>query len=175
MTRLQLARAAFVAVVLSAASAASAMPVAPPPAAAPINAGTAVGTASVTVFTPVTVTQTQGLDFGTITSGVAGSVLINPADGSRQVSGGVGAVAADRGAPGAFAVTGQNNAAINVSVDNAIVGFAGGITGFTKVGQLPAALSGTSASFMVGGVLNIPAKTPAGTYKGTYNVAVNYP
>ena len=175
MTRFQFARAAAVAALLSAATAASAVPVAPPQAATPINAGTAVGTASVTIFTPVTVTQTQGLDFGTITSGQAGAVMISPLDGSRQVNGGVGAVAADRGASGAFAVTGQNNAVINVAVDSAIVGFAGGITGFTKVGQLPTVLTGTSASFAVGGVLNIPAKTPAGTYKGTYNVAVNYP
>ena len=140
-----------------------------------VNVATATGTAAVTIFTPITVTQTQGLNFGTITSGVAGSVAINPNDGSRAVAGGVGAVAADVGAPGTFEVTGQNNAAINVAVDGAITGFAGGITGFTKVGALPTVLNGQTADFAVGGVLNIPAQTKAGVYKGTYNVAVNYP
>ena len=140
-----------------------------------VNVANATGTAAVTIFTPITVTQTQGLDFGTITSGVAGDVIINPNDGSRHVDGGVGAVAADVGAPGAFQVTGQQNAVINVVVDNAIVGFAGGITGFTKVGTLPTVLNGTTASFAVGGMLTIPAQTKAGVYSGTYNVAVNYP
>ena len=140
-----------------------------------VNVANATGTAAVTIFTPITVTQTQGLDFGTITSGQAGDVAINPNDGSRHVDGGVGAVAADVGAPGTFQVTGQQNAVINVVVDNAIVGFAGGITGVTKVGTLPTVLNGTTATFAVGGSLSIPAQTKAGQYSGTYNVAVNYP
>ena len=140
-----------------------------------VNGASTNGTAAVTIFTPITVTQSQGLDFGTITSGAAGTVQIDAASSGRKVNGGVGAVAQDPGMAGGFVVTGQANAAINVVVGNSIDGFAGGITGKTQVATLPTALVGTSASFPVGGVLSIPANTPAGQYSGTYTVAVNYP
>ncbi len=140
-----------------------------------VNGASATGTAAVTIFTPITVTQTQGLDFGAITSGAAGDVSIDPNSGSRAVDGGVGAVAANVGQAGAFEVTGEANAAINVVVDSSISGFAGGIKGVTKVSTLPTALNGTTAGFSVGGQLSIPAQTKAGKYSGTYTVAVNYP
>jgi hypothetical protein len=91
------------------------------------------------------------------------------------VDGGVGAVAADVGQPGTFAVTGRSNAAINVVVGQAITGFAGGITGVTKPGDLPTVLNGTTAAFAVGASLAIPASTKAAAYTGTYTVAVNHP
>ena len=160
---------------LLASVAALALAAVSPALADSVNGASANGTAAVTIFTPITVTQTQGLDFGTITSGAAGDVAIDPASRARSVDGGVGAVAADVGQPGTFAVTGQNNAAINVVVGSQITGFAGGITGVTKVGTLPTVLAGTSASFAVGGSLAIPAKTTAGAYTGSYTVAVNYP
>ena len=140
-----------------------------------VNGASATGTAAVTIYTPVTVTQTQGLDFGTITSGANGSVAIDANSGARAVAGGVGAVAANVGKQGTFAVTGQSNAAINVVVGSSITGFAGGITGSTSPSSLPTVLNGTSATFAVGGKLSIPANTVAGAYSGTYTVAVNYP
>ncbi len=79
------------------------------------------------------------------------------------------------GPPGTFAVTGQSNAAINDVVGSAITGFAGGITGVTKPGDLPTVLNGTTAAFAVGGSLAFPASTKAGAYTGTYRVAVNHP
>ena len=140
-----------------------------------VNGASANGTAAVTIYTPITVTQTQGLDFGTITSGANGSVAIDPNSGARAVAGGVGSVAANVGKQGAFAVTGQSNAAINVVVGSAITGFNGGITGITVPSTLPTVLNGTSATFAVGGQLTIPANTQAGAYTGSYTVAVNYP
>ena len=140
-----------------------------------VNGASATGTAAVTIFTPVSVTQTQGLDFGAVTSGASGVVSIAQASGTRTVSGGVGAVAAHVGKAGAFSVQGQANAAINVVVGANITGFQGGITGTTLAGNLPTVLAGQSASFNVGGSLAIPANTPAGAYTGSYTVAVNYP
>lgn len=140
-----------------------------------VNGASTTGTAAVQIFTPVTVTQTQGLDFGAITSGAAGTVAIDPTSGSRKVAGGVGALAVNVGQAAAFSVTGEPNAAINVVVGAPISGFTGGITGTTLVATLPTALTGTSASFPVGGVLDIPSNTPAGKYTGTFTVAVNYP
>ena len=63
----------------------------------------------------------------------------------------------------------------SVHAQSVISGFGGNITGKSQVATLPTALVGTSASFPVGGVLSIPANTPAGQYSGTYTVAVNYP
>ncbi len=140
-----------------------------------VNGASATGTAGVTVFTPITVAQSQGLDFGAITSGVAGTVAIDQSSGARQVTGGVGALAVNVGKTGAFDVKGQADAAINVVVGSDITGFAGGIKGKTQADNLPVALKGTSASFSVGGSLDIPASTPAGAYTGEYTVSVNYP
>ena len=46
-----------------------------------VNGASATGAAGVTVFTPITVAQTQGLDFGAFTSGAAGVVAIDQASG----------------------------------------------------------------------------------------------
>ncbi len=140
-----------------------------------LNSGVATGTASVIVYTPLTIVQNQGLDFGTVTSGATGAVSINADNGVRSVSGGVGAVGVDVGKAGAFTVAGQPNAAINVLVGTAITGFPAGLSGSTVVGALPTVLTGRSADFAVGGALNVGAETPPGTYQGSFSVAVNYP
>ncbi len=141
-----------------------------------VNGASTAGTAAVTILTPITVTQTQGLDFGSITSGEGGGeVMIDPRDGGRSVAGGVGAVAANIGQVGMFEVTGEANTAISVFVDSAISGFSGDIKGETKVSSLPTYLKDNSAGFAVGGVLSIPGSTKSGKYSGTYKVAVNYP
>ena len=140
-----------------------------------VNHATANGAAGVIILPRIDIAQSQGLDFGAITSGGAGTVALDPASGARAISGGVGAVADSVGKAGAFTITGQSNAAITVVVGAAITGFAGGITGATRVSSLPRALTGTSATFTVGGALTVPAGTPPGSYVGAYTVAVNYP
>ena len=161
--------------ILLAASALLAIAAASSAFADDVNGASATGTAGVTVFTPITVAQSQGLDFGAITSGQAGTVAIDQSSGARQVTGGVGAIAVNVGKTGAFDVKGQADAAINVVVGSDITGFAGGIKGKTQADNLPVALKGSSASFNVGGSLDIPASTPAGAYTGEYTVSVNYP
>ena len=141
------------------------------------NSASATGTGSVTIYAPLSVSQTQGLDFGTITSGpTSGTVSIAQSNGARTDSGGVGLVGADAGQNGAFSVSGQANGSITVTVAGTISGFgSSGITGSTAATGLPTTLSNTgAATFNVGGTLNIPANTGAGTYSGTYNVTVNY-
>ena len=140
-----------------------------------VNGASVSGSASVTVLAPISVVQVRGLDFGAITSGTAGDVAIDPANGSRTIDGGVGAAAANPGAAAQFTVTGRPNAAINVVVGSTITGLTGGITGATRAGLLPTLLNGTTAAVSVGGSLAIPAHTPAGQYVGVFTVAVNYP
>jgi hypothetical protein len=133
------------------------------------------GSAAITISNPITLAKVQGLDFGAVTSGSAGGVAIDPDSGARSVDGGVGAVSANAGKPGVFAITGLPNAVINISVGSEITGFGAGITGVTKVSTLPTVLRDSSASFAVGGYLNIPPLTKPGEYFGTYKVSVNYP
>ena len=160
--------------IILAASALLAVAAAAPAMSDTVNGASAAGTAGVAVFTPITVAQTQGLDFGTVTSGQGGAVVISVVNGARKVLGGFGAVSADVGANGAFLVTGQLNAAITVVVGANITGMQG-ITGLTATSNLPTVLNGTTATFNVGGGLNIPANTPPGVYTGSYTVGVNYP
>ena len=160
--------------ILLAAAAVVAAAAVSPALADDVNIASTDGTAAVRVFQPITVTQTQGLDFGAITSGAEGKVAMT-ADGVRSAQGGVGLVAQFPGQAGSFDVTGEPNAVINVAVASSIDGFKGGIKGVTVADTLPTALKGNSASFNVGGSLYIPANTPAGSYTGSYKVAVNYP
>ena len=163
--------------VLFAASAvlAAAAMMAAPALADDVNRASVSGAAGVTILLRINVAQSQGLDFGAITSGVAGTVAVDATSGARAVSGGVGAVADSVGRTGAFTVNGQPNAAINVVVGATITGFQGGITGTTQVSNLPVSLTGPSATFTVGGALTVPAGAPPGAYVGAYTVAVNYP
>ena len=101
--------------------------------------------------------------------------LADSVNGARTVSGGAGEAAQLAGQYGAFAVTGQANAAINIVIGARITGFGAGISGVTSAAALPRALTGEGARFTVGGTLSIPAKTPAGAYQGFYTVSVNYP
>ena len=149
--------------------------VVPPALADNVNGASTNGTAAVSILNSITIVQTQSLDVGAITSGAAGIAQIDAVTGSRRVNGGVGAIVQATGQSGAFLVTGTPNAAINIVVGGPITGFGGGITGNTQVAALPTILNGKTAIFPVGGLLNIPAKTPPGQYSGTYTVTVNYP
>lgn len=147
----------------------------PPAWAGSVNGASTPGTASLTVASSLSVAQTQGLDFGSITSGLAGTVSIYPVAEQRGVTGGVGAVAADVGQPAAFLVTGDYNADVNIVVGATIDGFQGGITGVTRHSPLRPRLQGLTQVFTVGGTLTIPARASAGIYTGTFTVTVNYP
>ncbi len=141
-----------------------------------VNGAAATGDAAVTILLALKVVQTQGLDFGAVTSGAAdGTVSIDPAANTRAVTGGVGAVAANVGQPGAFLITGGENAEIVIAIGDTIDGFGAGITGVTRHSALLPRLQGTTQAFLVGGTLTIPAQTPPGQYTGSYTVVVSYP
>ena len=164
--------------IILSASALMALLVATAAQADSVNGASASGTAAVTIFTPLAIVQNTGLDFGTLSSGATpGAVAIGANNYLRAVSGGVGAIAVNNGKPATFTVTGQANAAINVVIALNMTGFSGGITGQTNTGTvpLPTVLTGTTASFNIGGYLAIPANTPPGVYAGSFAVSVNYP
>lgn len=70
-----------------------------------------------TVLQPLTITQMQDLDFGTVlSSAVAGSVSINADDGSRTVGGGVTAIALDLGQRAEFAGLGTLGQQVEITL-----------------------------------------------------------
>lgn len=140
-------------------------------------AADATGSASVTVATPIAISQTTALDFGTITaSASAGTVVLSTA-GARSVTGGV-ATLGTGGVAAVFAVTGQGNNAFSISLPTS-VNLSGPGTDMTvssfnhNAGASPA-LSGGSKTVNVGATLGVGANQVAGAYSGTYTVTVNY-
>jgi spore coat protein U-like protein len=162
------------AVALAIASAGSAM-------AASTNA-----TSTGVVVTPIQISKTADLSFGTFAGGATiGTVTVSP-DGSRAVTG--GAVAAGGTATAArFNVTGQDGLAYTISMAGTSPELTSGgnaIT-FTVVSDTTASaitsgiatagtLTGGAQSIFVGGKLDVAINQPAGTYTGTISVAVNY-
>jgi len=155
------------------------------PTVAPTNTATATVTAN--IIQPITITNNSALGFGNIATGVAGTVLLNPANASRTASSGVvlpptqtGSVtAADFTVSGeggtAYTLTlpaqtnitqGGNNISIN-AFTSTLTSLSGGILGGT---------GGTigTQDVKVGATLNILSTQVPGSYTGTFSVTVNY-
>lgn len=149
-------------------------------------ATSATATSTSVVVTPISVSKSADMSFGSIAGGAtAGTVTLTPG-GTRTVAG--GAVAAG-GTPAAakFDVTGSGT--LTYAID-----YTGTATSLTSGGDTMAfaAISDTSASaktsgtvatgaltagaqsIYVGGVLTVGINQNAGTYTGNIAVAVNY-
>jgi len=134
-------------------------------------------TANARVVTPVTVTETTPLNFGSFAaSGTAGSITQ-----AGVVTGGVTAVAggATRTA-GVFSVSGESSASTAYTVS-----LPASVTLTSGANNMSAALSfaaGTASrtltsgadTFSVNGTLSVAANQAAGVYTGTYSVTVAY-
>lgn len=143
-----------------------------------VLAADATGSASVTIATPIAISQTTALDFGTVTaSASAGTAVISTA-GARSVTGGVGALG---GSPAAavFAVTGQGNNAFSITLPSSATLNGPSAATMTvdtfahNAGASPALSSG-SKTVNVGATLNVGANQTVGAYTGNYTVTVNY-
>ena len=141
------------------------------------------GSADVEVVTPLAISQTSGLNFGTIAVGSIGGGGIG-GDVTVSVAGAIstGAAAADLkiigGSPsaGTFAITGLGIQAITVSVATSVTLSGGGGADMTAalVHDNPVALAAGAATLNVGGTLTAAAGQGAGTYTGNYAVTVVY-
>jgi len=127
--------------------------------------------ASVTVITPVAVTKTTDLAFGSITSAAtSGTVVVAAtAGGTRSITGGV-ALVGTSGTAASFAVTADGSTAYTITVPATFA--VGTMTATTATSTLPT--SGASTSFYVGASLAVPASTAPGTYNGSFNVTAAY-
>lgn len=108
-------------------------------------AGSDTGNASATIATPISVSETTALAFGTILAGASSSTIVIDNAGARTVG------------SGDTLSSGGNTMAIGSFTNNS-----GG------------SLSGGTDSFNVGATLTVGASQAAGSYSGTYTVTVNY-
>ena len=146
--------------------------------ATPVN-----GTASATAFTPLSITETISMDFGTLAGGpIAGSVILDTA-GGRSATGDVQLLAAAPGSAAAFQVSGEPNQAYSLAFGNGTLAIGSGqtigVSAFTdnSLGTIPG--SGTE-TFQVGATLSIGSNQPAGNYSTAngggvpYTITINY-
>lgn len=147
---------------------------------------TASSTAAAVIIAPLSITNSQGLHFGTIMrSATAGTVTIAATDGARSSSGGVTLSAlAPVHSVAIFSVEGESGKTVSVTLpasativnaatDDMIVDAF--VSDPSTVAPNPAiTLTGAATVLRVGATLNVDANQPSGTYTGTFNVSVNY-
>ena len=168
---------------IAAAIAAAAATVGAPAAAAPVPAATEAH-GKVLILVPLTITKLADLDFGTvIPSPVSGTVTINAKTGLRSFTGGAFDYPSDVGHRGYFGGAGSPNQQVFVALDPPAE-----LTSTTnindKITVLALTLDGSPIRkidpitrtffFGIGGVLQIDADQPDGTYESTFDVTAVY-
>ncbi|MCA0909269.1 DUF4402 domain-containing protein [Qipengyuania gaetbuli] len=148
-----------------------------PAAAAPGDTASANGTANARIVAPIAITHDSGsaLDFGTMTAGTGGTVVVTPA-GAGSKTGDVILIAGSTNAADSFTVTGEANRGF------AIVVTGGSVTSGTNSMTFTTSLAsnsgnlgaGGSTQFSVGGTLTVGSGQAAGSYTGSYGATVTY-
>jgi hypothetical protein len=167
-------------------AAAAATVVAATPAIAQQTAtATAPATARGTVLLPLTLTQSQPLDFGTVIASptVAGNVVIDADSGARSVGGGVVGVPNYPGARGLFQGAGSANQVVvltlappavltsganSLTVNSMTFDTAGGLNTTRTIDATGAFAIGVGGDFAIG------ANQPNGVYTANYTVTADY-
>lgn len=142
----------------------------------------ATATATATLITPISITKTTDMNFGTIAaSATAGTVALGyndvatPSGGTTLVAGGDARKAAE------FQVTGQNSSSFSISCPTSLILTSGGntltVNAISPDSGITSNLSATgSKTIKVQGTLVVPAGALAGVYTNTTDlkVTVNY-
>ena len=156
--------------------------------AAPAQAVEQSGTATAAVVRPNTLVKTDDLDFGTLISGAAGTVTIDPVTGTRATSGGVTPVgggaqrAIFQGTGGwlLLIVSGSNSVTLTragggpsmtATLTRAVSTSGGGIT---LLGPSATLFPSGVQTYYSGGTLTVPPNQPTGDYSGSFTLTVNY-
>lgn len=151
--------------------------------AAPVAAPTPAQANAVMLF-PLEIVKNRDLDFGNIAStGVAGTVVINPETDTIAATG--GALLVGGGTPHAAQFTGaaQGNHVVIIRIPKQPVTLTrvGGTdtmtaNNFTLQGLDRRAVAARVAfDFKVGATLNVKANQAEGSYVGTFDVSIQYP
>lgn len=151
-------------------------------AVAQAQGASASATASAKVIASLTITKTQDLNFGALTSGAsAGTAVIDGTTGSRTTTGGITAViGAPNPVPAQFTVTGEPTKTYTIALPSSAVTITSGansmtVDTFTSDTASPATLPvGGSMPIQVGATLHAAANQAPGTYSGNFTVTVLY-
>ena len=161
-------------------------------AVAALSSGTAfaqdsaTATASANILQSITVTNSAGLDFGTIVpSGSASTVTVVQGNATTAATRtcGAGLTCSGGFSRAVFDITGSHAALVDITGDaNVTLSNANGDTmavaltySNTQVTLTRATAASTpAASFYVGGVLSVGADQAAGAYSEVFNVTVDY-
>jgi hypothetical protein len=138
---------------------------------------TATANATVNIVSPLTLTNDNGLDFGTIVGPFNGEVVEVATDGSRNC-GGLTCSGTTVSAANFTVKDGTPSQNLKLTVDPS-VDLTSGTNKLTVdlTTDLPTGLvtdASGGAKFGVGGSLTIPSGTVDGVYSGTFNVQVDY-
>lgn len=146
-------------------------------------ATTATATATAEILSTLAITNTAGLNFGTIAVNGAGTAVVG-ADGNNSCS--TTLVCGGTRAPAAFRITGSDTVGVNAIVPTTAttltyLGWTGAgaaptmsLSSFTSYFPTGTTLVGGETNVLVGGSLAVGAAQVAGVYSGTFDVSVEY-
>ena len=146
---------------------------------------TATANASATILTPIALTNTTPLAFGTIVPSTSAGKVTVANDGTRSGSNVVlistASTNSSASSAAVFDITGEKSKLYSVTLpaDNSVSISSGSdkmvVTSFTSdVATGGNKLTGGTDSFRVGGTLLVGASQSAGTYTGTFDVTAQY-
>jgi hypothetical protein len=144
-----------------------------------VHADSINANATATVIVPITITESQALDFGALAAGTGGTVTISTA-GARSATGAVVLSSMDVGQNGIFDVAGQANYTYAITlptVDQTLISGANSmvVNAFTSNPAGTGTLDGAGAQTInVGATLTVSSGQAPGSYAGTYPIAVEY-
>ena len=140
---------------------------------------TGTGTINAKIVAPVSINESEALDFGTILSPTDGEkkVTIAPA-GSRSSDDDSILVDSNKGKAAVFNVKGAENQRINIQTisPTTLTGAGSPMTvdNFVTDPASELTLSGTSGQIKVGADLTVGENQDKGDYTGSYTITVNY-
>lgn len=138
----------------------------------------ATATATATLITPISISKTVDMDFGTIAASATAGTVVLATDDTRTVTG--GATYSGTSTAAQFAVTGEGTRTFSISLPSSITLTDGTnnltVDNFTSNPSATGTLAAGSATVKVGATLNVPANAAASTYTNTTDltVTVNY-
>ena len=139
------------------------------------QAASTTAKANATILAPLSISNTQGLNFGSILPGTTAGTVSVSALSARNCS---SLICSGNAFAAAFTVISDSSAETVVTVDNS-VDIASDSGGSMTVTLLPSATtlsltSGTTSTLTVGGSLAVGASQKTGSYTGTFSVSVDY-
>lgn len=141
------------------------------------QAASVTASASATIATPIAISQTAGMDFGSVSASATAGTAVLSTTGVLTPTGGVSALGGTPTAA-AFSVSGQSGSTFAISLPTSATLSNGAssmtLNAFAHNAGVTPALTGGTKTFNVGATLNIGANQAAGAYSGTYAVTVNY-